>query len=126
MIACDPSFDKLDKGFLLTKGVAVEDLEEQDYDSSSSRTFFFLPHCERWLNDRVLAVLMRTSSLRNAILIMNDIRKYDTKKENSQAIAAVLNDKLVELKDLEPDKKDDLRDALTGLSLMWPAQITKA
>jgi hypothetical protein len=34
---------------------------------------------------------MRTSSLHNAILIMNDIRKYDTKKENSQAIAAVLN-----------------------------------
>jgi len=67
-------------------------LEEKDYEANSARTFFFLPHCEDWLNESVLSGLIATSSLQNAILIMNDIRKYPlTKEKIHQATVKVLN-----------------------------------
>jgi len=67
-------------------------LEAKDYEANSARTFFFLPHCEDWLNEAVLSGLIATSSLQNAVLIMNDIRKYPlTKKKVHQATVKVLN-----------------------------------
>jgi len=116
-------------------------LEAKDYEANSARTFFFLPHCEDWLNEAVLSGLIATSSLQNAVLIMNDIRKYPlTKQKVHQATVKVLNgtsivdwlaydeENLLEFKELDPDKKEiiDFRDAFVNLSLMWTSMASTA
>ena len=49
---------------------------DDDYNCSSIRTLFYLPHCDRSTNEAVISNLFSTSSLDNAILLGNDFRNY--------------------------------------------------
>jgi hypothetical protein len=84
-------FTALDIEFLQTLGISVEvrcykSLTEtiENYDCTTIRTLFYLPHCDRTTNEAVLSSLFATNSLGNTIILGNDLRTYSQILTDSQ------------------------------------------
>lgn len=115
-------------------------MSDEDYNCTSTRTLFYLPHCDLSTNEAVISKLLSTASLDNAILLGNDLRNYRNKiltdaqfSTLAPSVFKVVHGLLgefnldgnMEWRNLEPKTGEEYWDAFSDLCLMQVTLIPK-